>query len=221
MLEFFMAAKKQARTLAQTQLRIRAQLQKRFQRLEPVQKEDLATAYHTALKLTDTFSKMVEDFTTQVNNQDLECKCRPGNGVKNPARILEKAYGEPIPLDFLGGKIIAPTLKRIYEIAQQVPKHFNVCGFKDRFETSQTFGYRDLQFQIEIDEGHIAEFKIVHRSMDELDTVEHGIYEIVRMLSAKQNLNESEIRVYESLGKITAELYADTWTSILQAEVKK
>jgi hypothetical protein len=109
-----------------------------------MQKEDLATAYHTALKLTSTFSKMVEDFTTQVNNQDLECKCRPGNGVKSPARILEKAYGEPIPLDFLGGKIIAPTLKRIYEIAQQVPEHFTVCGFKDRFETSQPFGYRDL-----------------------------------------------------------------------------
>jgi hypothetical protein len=78
-----------------------------------------------------------------------------------------------------------------------------------------------LQFQVEIDNGHIAELKIVHRAMDELDTVEHSIYEIVRMLSAKQNLNESEIRVYESLGKITAELYADTWTSILQAGVKK
>jgi hypothetical protein len=215
-----MAAKKQARTLAQTQLRIRAQLQKRFQHLEPVQKEDLATAYHTALKLTDTFSKMVEDFTTQVNNQDLECKCRPGNGVKNPARILEKAYGEPIPLDFLGGKIIAPTLKRIYDIAQKVPEHFKICGFKDRFETPQSSGYMDLQFQVELGTGHIAELKIVHQAMDELDAIEHRIYEIVRMLVAKE-MNESETKVYRSLRETSQSLYTEVWESILKTEVKK
>jgi hypothetical protein len=128
MLGFFMAAKKQTRTLAQTQLRIRAQLQKLFQHLEPVQKDDLATAYYTALKLTDTFSKMVEDFTTQVNNQDLEWKCRPGNGVKNPARILEKAYGEPVPLDFLGGKIIAPRSNAFMKLPN---KSLNILRFAD------------------------------------------------------------------------------------------
>jgi hypothetical protein len=223
-----MAAKKRARALDQTQLRIRAQLQKRFQSLRPIQADDLVIAYHTALGLAVQFSGKVTDFTQIVNQEDLECKCRPGNGVKNPARILEKAYifengssRTKIPLDFLGGKIIAPTLKRIYEIAQQMPEHFTVQGFNDRFETPEKSGYRDLQFHVEITDGHIAELKIVHRAIDELDAIEHRIYEIRRILSTKRELNESETKVYDSLVRTTEELYADTWQSILNNEVRK
>lgn len=219
MLAFFMTVKKQTRSLDPTILLLREKLKQRYGHLKPIQNDDLATAYHKALKLTSRFSNMVEIFTKQINREDLECHCRPGNGVKSPTRILEKAFGEPIPLDFLGGKIIALSMRRIYEIAQSVDTHFTICGFKDRFEQPQQFGYRDLQFQVEID-GHIAELKIVHRSIDELDSIEHRIYEIVRMLSAKQNLNESEIKVYDSLGEITKKLYADTWKSILKAEVQ-
>ena len=125
-----MAAKKRAKIpgLLKPQIQIRERLQERFQNLRPIQADDLVIAYHTALGLAVWFSEKITTFKEIVNQEDLNCKCRSGNGVKDPARILEKAYifkdgssRTKIPLDFLGGKIIAPTLKRIYEIAQFVP----------------------------------------------------------------------------------------------------
>jgi hypothetical protein len=225
-----MVAKKRTKIpdLLKPQIQIRERLQKRFQNLRPIQADDLVVAYHTALGLAVGFSEKVTAFTQVINQEDLNCKCRSGNGIKNPARILEKAYifengssRTKIPLDFLGGKIIAPTLKRIYEIAQYVSEHFTVQGFNDRFETPEKSGYRDLQFHVEIANGHIAELKIVHRAIDELDAIEHRIYEIRRMLSTKKELNESETKVYDSLVRTTEELYADTWQSILNNEVRK
>ncbi len=217
-----MSAKKRARVLElpQAQLQIRERLKNRFQTLRPVQIESLAVAYNTALKNAASFSTLVENFARDVSETDLEWKCRPGDGVKSPTRILEKAFNEAIPLDFLGGKIIAPSLTRIYQIAQRVHEHFKVCGFKDRFETPQRSGYRDLQFQVQLENGHIAELKIVHRAIDQLDDIEHRIYEIIRMLAAKQ-MNEAETKVYDALGNTSKKLYRETWESILKAEVSQ
>lgn len=207
-------------TLRKAQLSIRERLKKRYGHLQPLQLEDLASAYHTALSLAKPFSEMVKAFTQTCNQPDLEWQCRPGDGVKNPARILEKAFNEEVPLDFLGGKIIALTIKQIYEIAQEIPRYFEVCGFKDRFEVAQKSGYRDLQFQVKLKHGHIAELKVVHRAIDELDAIEHRIYEIVRMLAAKE-MNTSESKVYEQLRDTSKNLYTDVWQSILSDEVRK
>ncbi len=215
-----MAKKRPAITLGKAQLHIRERLQRRYGHLQPIQPEDLATAYHTALRLAKTFSEAVKLCTAECNQPNLEWQCRPGNGVKNPMRILEKAFNEEVPLDFLGGKIIASTIKQVYEVAREIPKHFEVCGFKDRFEIPQKSGYRDLQFQVKLSHGHIAELKVVHQAMDELDAIEHRIYEIVRMLAA-QEMNVSESKVYEQLRNTSKNLYADVWQSILEAEVRR
>lgn len=111
-------------------------------------------------------------------------------------------------------------MKQVYEVAQEIPKHFEVCGFKDRFETPQKSGYRDLQFQVKLNQGHIAELKVVHRAIDELDAIEHRIYEIVRMLAAKE-MNASESKVYEQLRDTSKNLYNGVWEAILKAEVRK
>ena len=202
-------------------LRVSRHLESKFNQIQPSQIGDLAHAYHVGLQLAPDFSEQVEVFTALQNHNDLSCSCRPGNGVKDPTRILEKAYSSPVPLDFLSGKIVAISLARVYEIAQEVPKHFTVCGFSDRFLNPQRSGYRDLQFQIDLGGQHIAELKIVHQKINELDEIEHQIYEILRRLNAKlmhDTLNQAEIKVRENLIATSLALYNEIWQDIRKSE---
>lgn len=201
--------------------RVSRRLKSKFDQPQPIQTGDLAQAYHTGLQLALAYSQQLQVFTTLQNNDDLICSCRPGNGVKNPTRILEKALGNPVPLDFLGGKIVAGSLTRVYEIAERIPDHFTVRYFSDRFLNPQQSGYRDLQFQIELKGQHIAELKVVHLKINELDEIEHYMYEIIRRLNAKfihDTLTQAEIKVRENLIASSLKLYNETWQDILESE---
>ena len=201
--------------------RVSRRLKSKFDQPQPIQTGDLAQAYHTGLQLALAYSQQLQVFTTLQNNDDLICSCRPGNGVKNPTRILEKALGNPVPLDFLGGKIVAGSLARVYEIAERIPDHFTVRYFSDRFLNPQQSGYRDLQFQIELKGQHIAELKVVHLKINELDEIEHYMYEIIRRLNAKlihDTLTQAEIKVRENLIASSLKLYNETWQDILESE---
>ena len=201
--------------------RVSRRLKSKFDQPQPIQTGDLAQAYHTGLQLALAYSQQLQVFTSLQNNDDLICSCRPGNGVKNPTRILEKALGNPVPLDFLGGKIVAGSLARVYEIAERIPDHFTVRYFSDRFLNPQQSGYRDLQFQIELKGQHIAELKVVHLKINELDEIEHYMYEIIRRLNAKlihDTLTQAEIKVRENLIASSLKLYNETWQDILESE---
>ena len=201
--------------------RVSRRLKSKFDQPQPIQTGDLAQAYHTGLQLALAYSQQLQVFTTLQNNDDLICSCRPGNGVKNPTRILEKALGNPVPLDFLGGKIVAGSLARVYEIAERIPDHFTVRYFSDRFLNPQQSGYRDLQFQIELKGQHIAELKVVHLKINELDEIEHYMYETIRRLNAKlihDTLTQAEIKVRENLIASSLKLYNETWQDILESE---
>jgi hypothetical protein len=181
----------------------------------------LAGAYHQALQFSRSYYAALGAFTKQTTLGDLTLKCRPNN-VKSPARILEKAFAEIVPLDLLGGKIICPSLDRVYDVAQSVQDSFEVVGFKDRFAQPQSSGYRDLQFQVQLEHGHIAELKLVHVRINELDEIEHRMYEIVRTLNQKVSfgeINAAENMVREELEKTSRRLYSLIWKAILKAEV--
>jgi ppGpp synthetase/RelA/SpoT-type nucleotidyltranferase len=182
----------------------------------------LAGAYQQAIQLSEAYYADLDKFTQRIAlNGDLSLKCRPNN-VKSPTRILEKAFDETVPLDLLGGKIICPSLDRVYTVAQSVEKTFKIVGFKDRFAEPQSSGYRDLQFQVQIEQRHIAELKVVHVRINELDEIEHRLYEIVRTLNKKvrsSEINFAENMVREELQKTSRKLYNSTWQVILRAEV--
>ena len=85
----------------------------------------------------------------------------------------------------------------------------------------QQSGYRDLQFQIELKGQHIAELKVVHLKINELDEIEHYMYEIIRRLNAKfihDTLTQAEIKVRENLIASSLKLYNETWQDILESE---
>ncbi len=196
---------------------------KRVSRKPLVQPLGLGASYQLALQLSSFYQLELETFTHhESRDHDLVFKYRPG-GVKSPARILEKAFHEVVPLDLLGGKIICPSLERIYQIGASIVDTFKTVGFKDRFAAPQSTGYRDLQFQVEIEQGHIAELKVVHNQINELDEIEHRLYQISRMLSHKLTtgeINIAENMVREELQKTSRKLYNSIWRSILVSEVK-
>lgn len=185
---------------------------------EPDGPSDLILAYREAHEHSSTFETLMAEAAKTLQ---CEFRCRPGAGVKAAERLLEKARTSgKVPLDLLGGKLIEHSLESMFRTATRIPELFEVVGFKDRIGKPQRSGYRDLQFQVSI-EGHIAEVKVVHARMDELDDTEHRIYEIIRSLEAKGDLVSSvETNVIRRLIEASRSLYTETWQRILIEEAR-
>ncbi len=146
---------------------------------------DIGTAYMDA-------KTSVEEFRIAMSKlaKGLKCShvCRPGTGIKNPDRILEKySKSGVVPTDILGAKLIAPSLQQMYRLARQIPRHFTILQFKDRVIEPQRTGYRDLQFVIQFKTMPV-ELKICHQIFDEIDSVEHKVYEITRSFQGITNI---------------------------------
>ena len=108
---------------------------------------NLAEAYQDALKYALSFKNNITEIATLVS-----CpiwSCRPGTGVKDAHRILEKAAkykGTHVPSDMLGAKFVVTSLNEAYRIAAELPQHLDMIDFEDRFFKPQLSGYRDLKF---------------------------------------------------------------------------
>ena len=140
--------------------------------------------------------------------------CRPNGGIKSLDRIREKAIRGVIPLDMLGGKLIVPAMQIAYQVGDKLEQHFTIVAFKDRFEIPTPSGYRDLQFIVSMDDLHFAELKIVHKELDDFDSIEHRIYEIVRDLHNRLDLTAMEQKVLQHLQKTSQTLYDEIWQGI-------
>jgi hypothetical protein len=188
--------------------------------LPKIQNLDVANAYLKAISLESIFRTYVSQ--TAQNLGVMQWKCRPGSGIKDAHRVLEKASHGHVPLDLLGGKFVLGDMKSVYSVADKITNFFQIAFFKDRFLQPQNSGYRDLQFGVVLDDNHIAELKICHTKIDELDDVEHKIYEIIRALSLKNlhaNLSRSEARVYAELENASKALYDEVWQDICDSEI--
>ena len=182
-------------------------------------KGNVVQAYQDAIRLAPLFAVEISKVAAAVNAKSW--LCRPGNGVKDAHRILEKAaksQGKYVPKDLLGAKLIVTSLQEAYSIAAQLPKHLEVREFHDRFLQPQPSGYRDLQFEVRF-EALTAEVKICHAQFDEADSVKHRVYEIVRTLENRAvALNRSERLLLEQLRESSRQLYAAVWQDVLKAE---
>lgn len=188
--------------------------------------DDLGLAYHAARRLAPTFEARVRDLHGAVGGH---FGVRPGR-VKDPARIFEKymKYRE-VPLDLLAAKIVRPTLRGVYAAAARVPEFFTVAAYTDRFVAPQASGYRDVQFVVDLG-GHLAEVKIMHEFVDELDRHEHRVYEIRRSLDAELRAEAEAspegyvglIRslVIEDLSGSSRRLYNEVWSLVLEREAE-
>jgi hypothetical protein len=149
---------------------------------------------------------------------------RPSPGIKSLERTLEKARDGIVPLDLLGGKFVVDSLEQAYFVAGQIPKHFQVIGFKDRHFKPQKSGYRDLQFIVAIRYDNspslLVEVKVILRSIDEVSETEHRLYEYRRSLDAlaeSRPLTPTEQGIRKFLQETTPLLYNEQWIPALEA----
>jgi hypothetical protein len=176
---------------------------------------DVGTAYMDAKANVEVFRTAMSKLA-----KGLKCQhfCRPGVGIKNPDRILEKySKSGVIPTDILGAKLIVSSLQQMYFLAKQIPRHYPVLQFKDRIVEPQRTGYRDLQFVINF-KGSPVELKICHQIFDEIDSVEHKVYEITRSFQGITNIPLRQLMLLEALVNVSRTMYTQAWQEMLVTE---
>src|SRR5690606_17207928 len=106
-------------------------------------------------------------------------------------RIMEKLdadyNGDPLQvLDIAGAKIQYDNLDTLYwalDLIIQRPD-VKIVRFKDRFAKPFGSGYQDILMNLRMSNGHIAEFRLHLKAMDEVANIEHATYEFKRSTDA-------------------------------------
>ncbi|WP_433666923.1 hypothetical protein ACQP06_25245 [Nocardia sp. CA-136227] len=121
-----------------------------------------------------------------------ELHSRPG--PKDEVRVAEKVdgkyQGNPSRLtDLVGAYIRYDSISDLYRGLEFLQNQLDAEGsatrvveLKDRFAVPQGSGYGDVQMLVQLSSGHIAEFRMHLRSMDDVAEYEHALYEIRRVL---------------------------------------
>ncbi|WP_299884217.1 hypothetical protein [uncultured Lacinutrix sp.] len=144
-------------------------------------------------------------------------------GLKKKERALEKINSEYAGdvsrlLDIAGSKIVYNTIEEVYISLGKFNDEFNILKIKDRI-LKPINGYRDILMNIKMSNGHIVEFRLHLKAMDEVaDGVGHKLYEKQRSLEAlsktRRLTKEEKIKISQ-LSKKQFELYETAWKEIL------
>ena len=109
---------------------------------------------------------------------------------KNRQRAEDKIakYGNDASLltDLAGARITYDRLDDLYRGLQQVINHpgVTIVNIDDRFTNPAITGYRDIQLSVRTSNGHIGEFRLHLRAIDEVAHWEHALYEVSRDIRA-------------------------------------
>lgn len=179
---------------------------------------DIVETYERARRLAAGFASSLRECEERLNVQS---RLRPGD-VKDANRTIEKMSGgrRDVPLDLLGGTLICSSLTQAYAVAEDVTATFTVVSFRDRHVVPVPSGYRDLQFSVKLEGEHIAELKILHRMLADLDQYEHRIFEVQRSIEARHRDEMPFIEglVVKSLTTASNTMYTQAWKRILVTE---
>ena len=74
----------------------------------------------------------------------------------------------------------------MYQALEKVKNYpgVEIVAFQDRFAQPQSSGYRDIQMSVRTANGHVGEFRLHLKSLDEVAHWEHSLYEVRRDLKA-------------------------------------
>ncbi|WP_433562082.1 hypothetical protein ACQP1O_31845 [Nocardia sp. CA-151230] len=158
------------------------------------------------------------------NESGGEVHSRPG--PKDEVRVAEKINGKyggnPSRLtDLVGVYIRYDSISDLYRGLETLQTQLDAEGstariveLKDRFAIPQGSGYGDVQMLVQLPSGHIAEFRMHLRAMDEVAEYEHALYEtrrIFRPLAEEQGrpLTLEERALQVELEHRARQLYAE------------
>ncbi|KKK06243.1 toxin glutamine deamidase domain-containing protein [Micromonospora sp. HK10] len=92
--------------------------------------------------------------------------------------------------DLAGAKVEFDRLDDIYRALSQLAADpsVRILSIKDRFQSPQGSGYRDVLLNLDMPNGHVAELRLQLRSVERVARWEHALYEVRRDL---ETLSES------------------------------
>jgi hypothetical protein len=113
-----------------------------------------------------------------------ESSGRPGPKDDDRAKAKIAGYdGDASKLtDLVGVKIQFDTLADVYNALNAVMDNpdLRIVSFDDRFANPQDSGYRDLQMNVRLPNGHVAELRLHLKHIDTVSAYEHALYEVRR-----------------------------------------
>ena len=146
------------------------------------------------------------------------------DGLKSKARAIEKIESDYAGdasklLDIAGSKEVYETVDDLYSALEKFNKKYKILKIKDRIQNPFN-GYRDILMNVQMENGHIVEFRLHLKEMDEVaEEIGHQLYEAQRSLEAiskTRNLTKEEkIKIFD-LKKEQLELYQKTWKKIIK-----
>lgn len=186
-------------------------------------KTDLDELYADAKAANKELKTATEDFARKTNG---EAGVRPeeiNNGLKSKERALEKIRGDynnkpELLLDIVGSKVVYKTIDELYLALGKAEKEFEIVRFKDRILNPIPNGYRDILMNIKSKSGHIAEFRLHLKAMDEAAGMGHKLYterRTLEALSKQRRLTEIEKTKIKTLTSQEKKIYSEAWEKII------
>jgi hypothetical protein len=155
---------------------------------------------------------------------EAQCRSQP----KGEERVMEKIEFEynwdaAQLVDLAGCKIVYDDLAGVYRGLKKTSevvgsgnwRNVKIVGFKQRFRSPVPSGYSDVLMNLQMRNGHIAEYRIHLKSVDTIaDKIDHPLYEVSRSMApvAKEkhrSLTDQEIAFANALQCSVTRAYAD------------
>jgi len=88
--------------------------------------------------------------------------------------------------DLARGRIIVDTVEQIEALRKYLDDNKEVLGiekWKDRFAEPSDTGFRDINMNIRLPNGHVIEFRVEHRAMLNVAKLTHELYEKIQKIN--------------------------------------
>lgn len=180
--------------------------------------KNLESLYHQAKTANKELVERTEEFA-----QNTRGKAGFREGLKSRERALEKINADyngdaSKLLDIAGSKVVYNSVDELYNALKLFDDNFEILKIKDRIQNPIN-GYRDILMNIKMKNGHIVEFRLHLKEMDEIaEGIGHKLYEQQRSIEAiskTRNLTKEEKIKIATLKRAQLNVYEETWNKII------
>ena len=190
--------------------------------------DNLNKLYESAQKTNKELENMTEDFAKETGGKPGIRPKEINGGLKSRERAIEKINsdynGDASKLvDIAGSKVVYENLDDLYAALEKFSQKYEIVKFKDRIQNPTPTGYRDILMNVRMKNGHIVEFRLHLKAMDEAADKSHKIYQEQRSLEAvakTRNLSDAEKIRIRFLKNEQIKLHNEAWQKILEQENK-
>jgi hypothetical protein len=170
--------------------------------------------YKKAVGAQQELNELTKDIANSTRGKP-NFRPEPKSRTRSWDKITKDYGGDASQLtDLAGTNIVYETLDDLYRGLEQARGKLGdrIVYFNDRFIQPMRSGYRDIQMNLSMSNGHVAEFRLHLRSIEDVAVPEHAAYEVRRSIKpvaedAGRVANQAEQAVENALLADAQRLY--------------